>query len=75
MLMAGRCAGCWLRWTAMIALPSGVRVYLACGVTDMRKGMMGLAMLVQQMLAEDPFDGACFRLPRPPRRADQAGLA
>ena len=26
----------------MIALASGVRVYLACGVTDMRKGMTGL---------------------------------
>ena len=25
----------------MIALPSGVRVYIACGVTDMRKGMVG----------------------------------
>ena len=31
----------------MIALASGLRVYLACGVTDMRKGMTGLAMLVQ----------------------------
>ena len=29
----------------MIALASGLRVYLACGVTDMRKGMTGLAML------------------------------
>lgn len=44
----------------MIALPSGVRVYLACGVTDMRKGMVGLAMLVQQVLVEDPFGGALF---------------
>jgi len=35
----------------MIALPPGVRVYLACGVTDMRKGMVGLAMLVQQGLS------------------------
>ena len=42
----------------MIALASGLRVYLACGVTDMRKGMAGLAMLVQQTLAEDPFGGA-----------------
>ena len=32
----------------MIALPSGVRVFLDCGVTDMRKGMTGLAMLLQQ---------------------------
>jgi transposase len=39
----------------MIALSAGVRVYLACGVTDMRKGMTGLAMLVQQGLSADPF--------------------
>jgi transposase len=39
----------------MIALPPGVRVYLACGITDMRKGMVGLAMLVQQNLSDDPF--------------------
>ena len=31
----------------MIALQSDVRVYLACGY-DMRKGMQGLAMLVQR---------------------------
>ena len=44
----------------MIALASGLRVYLACGVTDMRKGATGLAMLVQQGLSADPFDGAVF---------------
>jgi transposase len=44
----------------MIALPPGVRIYLACGVTDMRKGMVGLAMLVQQGLSEDPFSGAIY---------------
>jgi len=44
----------------MIALQSDVRVYLACGYTDMRKGMPGLAMLVQQVLAEDPFNGALY---------------
>ena len=32
----------------MITPPAGVRVYLACGYTDMRKGMATLAMLVQQ---------------------------
>ena len=45
----------------MIALQPDVRVYLACGYTDMRKCMQGLAMLVQQVLAEDPFNGACMR--------------
>jgi transposase len=44
----------------MIALQSDVRVYLACGYTDMRKGMQGLAMLVQQVLAEDPFNGSLY---------------
>jgi transposase len=34
----------------MIAAPPGVRVYLACGTTDMRRGMAGLAMQVQQTL-------------------------
>ncbi|MBV8577735.1 MAG: IS66 family insertion sequence element accessory protein TnpB [Acetobacteraceae bacterium] len=44
----------------MIGAPPGVRVWLACGRTDMRKGMDGLAMLVQQGLNEDPFGGAVF---------------
>ena len=44
----------------MIAAPPGVRVYLACGTTDMRRGMAGLAMQVQQILAQNPFDGAVF---------------
>ena len=44
----------------MIAAPAGVRVWLAAGVTDMRKGFDGLAMLVQQQLAADPFSGHLF---------------
>ena len=44
----------------MIVLPSGVCVWLACGYTDMRKGMDGLAMLAQQVLQENPFSGALF---------------
>jgi transposase len=39
----------------MITPPPGVRVYLACGYTDMRKGMATLAVLVQQTLGGDPF--------------------
>jgi transposase len=44
----------------MIALPSGTRVWLAAGVTDMRKGMDGLAGLAQTALAENPFSGHIF---------------
>ena len=47
-------------FTRMITLPLGMRVWLACGHTDMRKGMDGLAMLAQQVLNEDPFSGALF---------------
>lgn len=44
----------------MIGLPAGTRVWLAAGVTDMRKGMDGLAALVQTALAENPFSGQLF---------------
>lgn len=44
----------------MIALPAGVKVWLAAGATDMRKGFDGLAALVQTQLAEDPFSGHLF---------------
>lgn len=44
----------------MIGPPPGVRVWLACGRTDMRKGMDGLAMLAQQVLHDDAFGGAVF---------------
>jgi transposase len=44
----------------MIALGTGVRVYLACGVTDMRKGIAGLAALAQDVLRQKPSSGAVF---------------
>lgn len=36
----------------MITVPAGVRIYLACGVTDMRKGFDSLAMLAQEVLKQ-----------------------
>jgi transposase len=44
----------------MIGLPLGVRVWLVCGVTDMRKGFDGLAALIQLQLCADPFSGQLF---------------
>lgn len=44
----------------MMMLPSGVKVHIAVGYTDMRKGMDGLAMLVEKMLLQDPFSGQLF---------------
>ena len=44
----------------MIPLPSGSRVWLATGRTDMRKGMNGLALQVQEVLKRDPHSGHFF---------------
>jgi transposase len=42
------------------AMPGGTRVWLAAGVTDMRKGFTGLSALVQTVLASSPFCGQVF---------------
>ena len=52
----------------MIGVPGNVRVYLACGVTDMRKGFDGLAARVQTVLAARPAWRRAVRLSRPARR-------
>jgi transposase len=44
----------------MIGLPAGTRVWIAAGVTDMRKGMDGLAALAQTALEQEPFSGHVF---------------
>jgi transposase len=44
----------------MIAIPLGVRIYLAMGPTDMRKGFDGLSMLAQEVLKQEPFSGHLF---------------
>ncbi len=44
----------------MIGPGSGARVYLACGTIDMRKGIDGLAALVQMELRQKPTSGAVF---------------
>jgi transposase len=41
-------------------IPSGTRVWLATGHTDMRKGFNGLALLVQETLKRDPHGGHLF---------------
>ena len=41
----------------MIPVPASTRVWLAAGVTDMRKGFNGLAALAEKVLAQDPYSG------------------
>jgi len=44
----------------MIPMRSGVRVWIATGHTDMRRGMNGLALQVQEGLKRDPHAGDLF---------------
>jgi hypothetical protein len=49
------------RWRqAVITVPAGIRIYLAMGPTDMRKGFDGLSVLAQEALKQDPFSGSFF---------------
>jgi transposase len=38
----------------MIPVPSGVKVWIATGVTDLRRGMNGLSLMVQEAFGRDP---------------------
>lgn len=44
----------------MIPVRSDVKVLVAAGHTDMSKGMLGLALLVQEGLRRDPHAGDLF---------------
>jgi transposase len=44
----------------MIPLPTGVRVWIAAGHTDMRRGMQSLALQVQEALKRDPHAGDLY---------------
>lgn len=44
----------------MIPVPANTKVWLANGVTDMRKGFNGLSVLAQDALNQDPFCGHLF---------------
>src|ERR1700675_98933 len=44
----------------MIPVPTGVRVWLATGYTDMRRGFPSLALQVQEVLRKDPLSGHLF---------------
>ena len=56
----------------MIAVRPGVRILLAARPVDFRKGMDGLAALVQQALWTDPFRGDVFIFR--PKRADRVKI-
>jgi len=44
----------------MIGLPAGTRIWIVAGVTDMRRGFVGLSGMVQTALEENPFSGQVY---------------
>ena len=44
----------------MIDLRSGTRIWLAAGITDMRRGFQGLSAQVQTVLEQEPYSGHVF---------------
>ena len=44
----------------MIQFPAGTKIWLALGRTDMRRGMDGLALQIQETLKLDPHSGHLF---------------
>ena len=44
----------------MIPTPSQTKIWLAAGVTDMRKGFAGLSSLAEKALGQDPYSGHLF---------------
>jgi transposase len=44
----------------MMLIPAGVKVHLALGYTDLRKGIDGLGAMVERVLEQDPFSGHLF---------------
>ena len=44
----------------MIPVPTSTKIWLAGGVTDMRKGFVGLSALAEAVLRQDPYSGHLF---------------
>ena len=44
----------------MIGLPTGTEIWIAAGVTDLRRGFDGLSGIVQTVLETSPFSGHVF---------------
>jgi hypothetical protein len=44
----------------MMLVPAEIKVHMAVGYTDLRKGLDGLAVLAEQVLERDTFSGYMF---------------
>ncbi len=41
-------------------IPAGTRIWIVAGVTDLRRGFVGLSAMVQTALEQNPFSGQVF---------------
>jgi transposase len=44
----------------VIGIPTGTKIWIAAGTTDMRRGFTGLSALAQTALSQNPFTGHIF---------------
>src|ERR1700730_6569249 len=58
----------------MIGLPAGTRIWIAAGVTDLRRGFTGLSGMVQTTLQENPFLCGGLQSVAPAARAHEFSL-
>jgi transposase len=55
-----RCSRCAQEPAFVIGLPAGTQIWIAAGVTDMRRGFHGLCAQVQTVLEQQPLSGHVF---------------
>src|ERR1700716_4132609 len=48
------------RFGSMIGLPASTEIWIAAGVTDLRRGFTGLSAIAQTVLEKSPFSGHVF---------------
>jgi hypothetical protein len=58
----------------MIDLSSGTQIWIAAGVTDLRRGFTGLSAVAQEVLKKSPFFRTRVRFSGSSRRLDQAAV-
>jgi transposase len=44
----------------MISVPSGTHIWIAAGITDLRRGFTGLSAVAQTVLEKEPYSGHVF---------------
>ena len=54
----------------MISLPHATSIWIAAGVTDMRRGFTGLSAVAQTVLEQNPYSGHVFVFRGKARRSD-----